>query len=74
MAKYTYKQIVIALIVVASVAGASATVHASTEEPVHAYTTSGSGVKAGFGFGLLVLGSLSMLLFLSRALIDRARK
>jgi len=74
MPKYTIKQLVIAAIVVVLLASASATVHASTGESTHAYTTTSSGVKTGFGLGLLALGAIALVTFLSRAIVDKARR
>ena len=74
MSKYAVKQLFIAIVVVALLAGASATAQASTDEPVHAYTTTSSGVKAGFGYGLLALGSVAVITFLSRSVFGRAKR
>jgi hypothetical protein len=74
MPKYTFKQIVIAAIVVILLAGASTSVRAATGEPGHAYTTTSSGVKAGFGFGLLALGAVGVVTFLSRSLVEKIRR
>gem|GEM_PF-967734 len=73
MSKNTVKQIVIPILVVILLAGASVSVHAATEDPVHAYTTTNSDVKAGFGYGLLVLGGIAVFTFLSRAFFTKTR-
>jgi len=73
MSKHTLKYVVFPILVVVLLAGASITVHASTEEHVHAYTTTASGVKAGFGYGLLAVGVIAMLTFLSRSIVTRTR-
>jgi hypothetical protein len=74
MSKNTVKQVVIPVLVVVLLAGASMTVHASTDEPVHAYTTTASGVKTGFGYGLLAVGVVAMLIFVSRSFMTRTRR
>jgi len=74
MSKHTLKYVVFPILVVVLLAGTSVTVHASTDEPVHAYTTTASGVKAGFGYGLLALGVIAMLTFLSRTVWARTRR
>ena len=74
MSKYTVKQLVVAIVVVSLLVGASATTQASTEESVHAYTTTSSAVKAGFGYGLLALGAVAMITFLSRSMIRKTRR
>lgn len=74
MSKNTVKQVVIPVLVVVLLAGASMTAHASTDETVHAYTTTASGVKAGFGYGLLAVGVVAMLIFVSRSFMTRTRR
>ena len=74
MSKYTLRQLAIAIIGLVLLASASVTVHAATEEPVHAYTTIGSGVKVGFGYALLLFGAFGVLTFLSRAITDLKRR
>ena len=74
MSKYTAKQLITAAIVLVLLASASVTVHAATEEQVHAYTTTGSGVKTGFGYALLILGAIGVLTFLSRTVTDMRRR
>jgi len=69
MSKYTVKQLVIAIVVVALLTGAPATAQESTEESIHAYNTTSSSVKAGFWHGLL-----AMVTFLSRAMIGKSRR
>ena len=74
MSKYSVKQLVIVIGVVALLIGASATAQASTDEPVHAYTTTSSGVKAGFGYGLLAIGGIAVLTFLSRSVLGKPKR
>ena len=74
MSKKTLKQIVIPVLVLVLLASASVTVHAATEEPVHAYTTVGDPMKTGFGYGLLALGAVAVVTFLTRYVADRVRR
>ena len=74
MSKHTLKYVVFPILIVILLASASVTVHASTEDPVHAYTTTASGVKTGFGYGLLVIGGLALFTFLSRAVFSKSRR
>ncbi|MBT4126340.1 MAG: hypothetical protein HOE43_08080 [Chloroflexi bacterium] len=74
MSKQTLKYVVFPILVVVLLASASITVHASTEDPIHAYTTTDSGVKVGFGYGLLALGGIALFTFLSRAILTKTRR